>query len=479
MSISLTDSVELIDGVGYTFATDVWSLGITVLALCEGAPPHAREANPRKAITLISNMPAPTLSTTLRQEASVHLVEFLSQCLQKEPTQRASVRALLDHPWVRDVVRSLRKNGPSSPVLLELIALRAVWKEALEEQQCKQRAMQQRLEQRLEQERKGEEIHRRANEKLRVRRVLTLELLRRQRLAEEQAQEEEKRRVQCCQDMQQEEVATREFLQLEEIHRQECMRRRETEERLQMYMEDELSYMERRQLKVEDLYHADWVCKQSEYLGQWNPRYFTVKEGVLRYFVDNAGGHRAAERGIFVLSPNTTVAVVSARCLCVSDEKLDGSSWSVTIRCASEDDMHMWIRYIERNILFISERAILTPFQIERATAYYREGWIEKMSEYLGVWNNRYFVVDRGVIVYFDSEKDADRIVERGRFVLSVASDLTDESTDDREVPPCCLYVHDANPFTGSNWSLLLKFPSAEDRDAWRTCLELHMSLFV
>jgi serine/threonine protein kinase len=126
----------MIDGNGYGLATDVWSLGTVEMVLCEGSVPHDREANPREGITLISELPAPRLTTpgsasTVALGSVAHqgpprlqpwtpeLLDFVDKSLEKDPLKRASLTSLMAHPWVSEAVGSLSTSfSPSSAVAL-------------------------------------------------------------------------------------------------------------------------------------------------------------------------------------------------------------------------------------------------------------------------------------------------------------------------------------------------------------------------
>jgi len=51
--------VQVITGDGYGTAADIWSLGVTVIELLDGEPPHAMIANPMAAMFRIVTGPPP------------------------------------------------------------------------------------------------------------------------------------------------------------------------------------------------------------------------------------------------------------------------------------------------------------------------------------------------------------------------------------------------------------------------------------
>lgn len=470
----------MIDGSGYSLSTDVWSLGVSVIALCEGNVPHYREANPRKAITLISHSPPPQLTAGRREkEWSPELTDFLQSCLQKEPSKRKSISALLSHPWVAAAVDELTASSGSSRELRNLFSMREEWMAAAHDRMRRQQEAERREELRLQRERAEEEARLAAEEKARVRRAVEEMAANRLRVFQESVRRERMSELRSGEEMAAEETATRSFLRREEEWLQESIRGREAAERELMYVEDELSYTEQWRHDLADLYHGGWVCKQSEFLGMWNPRFFTVRDGLVRYFDSGEEDSAKEERGSFVLSPLSRVSVPSPRCLQVDDAKSDGTSWTFSIRCADEEDLEAWRTHILRNVLLIDHRLKLSPFQERRAEEHYREGWMEKQSEYLGSWNRRFFVIDKGVIRYFDGETADERREERGRYALSFASDLEWESTDDVDVPDGGMVVQNVNVYTGERWALLLRCEDDDERQLWIECIEYHMSLFV
>lgn len=97
---------------------DIWSLGITLLELCEGNPPHFT-VHPMRAIFIISSRPAPTFKEP--EKWSPEMVDFLSHCLVKNCETRWTASELLKHPWLRRTVKEIGAHGRGLPVLRDLI----------------------------------------------------------------------------------------------------------------------------------------------------------------------------------------------------------------------------------------------------------------------------------------------------------------------------------------------------------------------
>ncbi|GLC37190.1 hypothetical protein PLESTB_000989600 [Pleodorina starrii] len=97
-------SPERIKGDSYSFDSDLWSLGLTLLECALGRfpypPPGETGVNLGfwELLEYIVIEPAPTLPA---DQFSPELVDFVGQCLQKDAKARPSVTALAQHPFLK------------------------------------------------------------------------------------------------------------------------------------------------------------------------------------------------------------------------------------------------------------------------------------------------------------------------------------------------------------------------------------------
>lgn len=104
---------EVIEQSGATTASDIWSVGCTVIELLEGRPPY-HFLDPMPALFRIVQDDCPPIP----DGASPVVKDFLMQCFQKDCNLRVSAKKLLRHPWMMAAKRQMagnRSNNASGP----------------------------------------------------------------------------------------------------------------------------------------------------------------------------------------------------------------------------------------------------------------------------------------------------------------------------------------------------------------------------
>jgi serine/threonine protein kinase len=95
-------SPEVIQKKAYDSKCDIWSLGITVLEMGDGAPPNA-ELPIFRTLRMVTNpaVPSPTFQEPEKWSAEIN--DFVFKCLEKDPSKRPSAAELLVHPFLKSV----------------------------------------------------------------------------------------------------------------------------------------------------------------------------------------------------------------------------------------------------------------------------------------------------------------------------------------------------------------------------------------
>ncbi|XP_062112960.1 MAP3K epsilon protein kinase 1-like [Humulus lupulus] len=86
---------EVIEMSGVCAASDIWSVGCTVIELLTCVPPYY-DLQPMPALFRIVQDEHPPIPDSL----SLDITDFLRQCFKKDARQRPDAKTLLSHPWV-------------------------------------------------------------------------------------------------------------------------------------------------------------------------------------------------------------------------------------------------------------------------------------------------------------------------------------------------------------------------------------------
>lgn len=96
---------EVIEMSGVCAASDIWSVGCTVIELLTCVPPYY-ELQPMPALFRIVQDERPPIPDSL----SPDITDFLRQCFKKDARQRPDAKTLLSHPWIQNCRRALQSS---------------------------------------------------------------------------------------------------------------------------------------------------------------------------------------------------------------------------------------------------------------------------------------------------------------------------------------------------------------------------------
>ncbi|KAG8761646.1 hypothetical protein FRC14_000030 [Serendipita sp. 396] len=96
---------EVIEQLGATTASDIWSVGCVVIELLEGKPPY-HFLDPMPALFRIVQDDCPPIP----EGASSIVKDFLYHCFQKDCNLRISAKKLLRHPWMISAKKQMNSH---------------------------------------------------------------------------------------------------------------------------------------------------------------------------------------------------------------------------------------------------------------------------------------------------------------------------------------------------------------------------------
>uniref|UniRef100_A0A6V3JXX0 non-specific serine/threonine protein kinase n=1 Tax=Lotharella globosa TaxID=91324 RepID=A0A6V3JXX0_9EUKA len=118
---------EIIAGRGASYLSDVWSLGITLIELKEGIPPHAYKNSMMEVLRAVKNDPPPQLSRGSREFKSI-----LGMMLKKDPKSRTAPMKLLAQPFISKALYASAGGEPSP--LKSLVSKRLRLRKSMEKE---------------------------------------------------------------------------------------------------------------------------------------------------------------------------------------------------------------------------------------------------------------------------------------------------------------------------------------------------------
>jgi serine/threonine protein kinase len=98
---------ERLDAGAYGYGSDIWSVGLTLVACATGKNPWPTDLTVFALVMKMRSGQVPTFPTKFSPESQ----DFLAKCLDPDPDKRPSAQDLLSHPWLQShTVAAARKS---------------------------------------------------------------------------------------------------------------------------------------------------------------------------------------------------------------------------------------------------------------------------------------------------------------------------------------------------------------------------------
>ncbi|WVQ97165.1 hypothetical protein IAU59_004275 [Kwoniella sp. CBS 9459] len=110
---------EVISLAGASFASDIWSLGCTIIELLTGKPPYSDIGNSMTVLFRIVEDEMPPLPPDI----SLELTDFLKLCFIKDPKARPAAVVMFEHPWVKALNPELALRPQDSVPFLRRVSM--------------------------------------------------------------------------------------------------------------------------------------------------------------------------------------------------------------------------------------------------------------------------------------------------------------------------------------------------------------------
>jgi serine/threonine protein kinase len=107
-------SPQVVKNKNYDMKTDIWSLGITCVELCNGEPPFS-DLNPKNVMEKIAKFPPNINDVINKNEHTEEFYDFVKKCLEVEPRNRPTAKELIEHNFIK-------KYSKGNQFLAQLVA---------------------------------------------------------------------------------------------------------------------------------------------------------------------------------------------------------------------------------------------------------------------------------------------------------------------------------------------------------------------